>query len=316
MASPYVYLGGQLKIACVRDVAEATRCAVSISTNNGRTFDAALDSDGTGADEATIELHDAILRRYAYWLKIEIAAATPGERGPRRAGDRERHPARPADACPGSARAATRSPSPPTRPDASPPAPIACRITPDAKFAKNETTSTMGVVFDNLDVDDGSCWWQGGIGTMTVPIETPGDLVALRFGGQMRRPRRTRRDQDAGQLRRRQDLEGNRQVRRADTRQNRVLPLRQVPPGTKKTLLRYEMTGNNTVGILCFRVDADYKDPLASAAVKPFEVVHRWKENGQEKTNRAKVEKLPFSYKIDAACVPEMVSVTYEMPVK
>ena len=27
---------------------------------------------------------------------------------------------------------------------------------------------------DNLDVKDGACWWKGGVGTMTVPVETPG----------------------------------------------------------------------------------------------------------------------------------------------
>ena len=36
---------------------------------------------------------------------------------------------------------------------------IACRITSDTHFTKNETTRTMGVTFDNLRVDDGTCWW-------------------------------------------------------------------------------------------------------------------------------------------------------------
>src|SRR5438046_8113487 len=44
----------------------------------------------------------------------------------------------------------------------------------------------MGVRFENLEVQEGSCWWKSGVGTMTVPMATPGDLVALRFGAQVR----------------------------------------------------------------------------------------------------------------------------------
>ena len=34
-----------------------------------------------------------------------------------------------------------------------------------------------------------------------------------------------------------------------------------------KALLRFEMTGNNTIGVLSFRVDADYRDPLAARGI-------------------------------------------------
>ena len=44
----------------------------------------------------------------------------------------------------------------------------------------------MGVVFDNVDLKYDACWWKGGTGTMTVPIEVPGDLVALGFSAQFR----------------------------------------------------------------------------------------------------------------------------------
>ena len=45
----------------------------------------------------------------------------------------------------------------------------------------------MGVQFDNLRLTDGGgCWWQGGVGSMTVPIETPGDMTALSFGAHIR----------------------------------------------------------------------------------------------------------------------------------
>ena len=89
-----------------------------------------------------------------------------------------------------------------------------------------------------------------------------------------------------------------------------------IPAGTKKALLRYELTGNNTVGIFSFRVDADYKDPIAAVAARPFIVTHRWREGGQDKSARTTITKLPFTYQIHTDADPEMVSVTYEMPSK
>jgi hypothetical protein len=90
----------------------------------------------------------------------------------------------------------------------------------------------------------------------------------------------------------------------------------QVPAGTSKALLRYELTGNNTIGIFSFRVDADYRDPRAANAFRPVHVIHRWKENGQEKTHREVIQRLPATYTITTAGTPEMVSVTCEMPGK
>ena len=85
-----------------------------------------------------------------------------------------------------------------------------------------------------------------------------------------------------------------------------------MPPGVRKALFRFELTGNNTVGIFSFRIDGDYRDP--AGAFRPFEVVHRWKEGGQEKTHRERIARLPHRYRIETATDPEMVSVTCAMP--
>ena len=45
----------------------------------------------------------------------------------------------------------------------------------------------MGVMFDNVDLRGDACWWKGGTGTMTVPVDSPGDLVSLGFSTQFRR---------------------------------------------------------------------------------------------------------------------------------
>jgi hypothetical protein len=190
---------------------------------------------------------------------------------------------------------------------------IACRITPDARFTKNETTGTMGVTFENLEVQDGSCWWRGGVGSMTVPVEVPGDLVALRFSAQVR----ARGEQD--RVRMRPSTDGGaswREVGRVDgptPGTTRSVRAAEWPAGTRRALLRFELAGNNTIGILSFRVDADYRDPLATTS-RPFDVVHRWTEGGRPRRHVRHITALPMTYTVEAGAEPEMVSVSATMP--
>ena len=154
---------------------------VSISTNNGRTFAPIYSATVDRPTEATIDLKDKIFRRYAYWLRIELTGGAGLDRfevendfqhAPRTLpwlGKGKNTITVAADADPA---IATRS--------------IACRITPDPSFTKNETSATMGVLFDNVDLQHDACWWKGGTGIMTVPIEVPGDLVGLGFSAQVR----------------------------------------------------------------------------------------------------------------------------------
>jgi rhamnogalacturonan endolyase len=316
MSSPYVYLGGRIQLSAVARTVQ-DHVTLSLSTNNGRTFTPLWSTDKLGITRATIDLGDRITRRYAYQLRIEIvgsAAHTAGLNAFAIENDIQHAPRTlpwlgkgsntitvAADTDPG---IATRT--------------VNCRITPDATFTKNETSSSMGVVFDNLKVTEGGgCWWQYGVGTMTVPIETPGDMVALRFGGHVR----ARGAKDLVRLK--LSFDGGKtwveagQIAGPTPATTRYFRFTGVPPHTRKALLRYEMTGNNTVGLFSFRADADYRDPLAQPSpgtLHPFVVVHRWRENGREKSARTVISKLPFTYKIDTAADPEMVSVAYEMP--
>jgi hypothetical protein len=325
LASPYVYLGGRVRLKTVR-MTDADKITVSLSTNNGLTYRPFWGSVKLGVDEVSFSLGDIpapgaphgpgpMTRRYAYWLKIEITSSSPESAGlesfsvendiqhaPRTLpwlGKGNNTITVAADTDTG---LATRT--------------IACRITADAAFAKNETTSSMGVVFDNLDVKDGGCWWKGGTGTMMVPIDVPGDLVGLRFGAQVRA--RSERDLikmllsfDEGKT-----WKEAAKIAGPTPGFTQYFRFTDIPAGTKKALLRYELTGNNTVGIFSFRVDADYKDPLAAKAFRPFTVVHRWKEADQEKTHRETIAKLPATYTIKTEAEAVMVSVTYEMAAK
>jgi hypothetical protein len=75
MASPYVYLGGRLTLTARRKTAD-DKVVVSISTNNGRTFQPLWSLKETDSAKAVVDLKDRIFRRYAYWLKIEIHSAS------------------------------------------------------------------------------------------------------------------------------------------------------------------------------------------------------------------------------------------------
>ena len=307
MVSPYVYLGGRLKLKAVGRSNE-DRLTVSISTNNGRSFTELTSGPVAKPEDLTIDLKDKILRRYAYWIKLELT-----EQAGLDALEIENDIQHAPRTLPWLGKglttitvAADRDPTIATRS-------IACRITPDTGFTKNETSGTMGLTFENVNLRDDACWWKGGKGLMTVPIEVPGDLVSLGFSAQIRA--RSERDlvhivasTDGGQTWREvADMKGPTQGRTGHFR------VADWPRGTRKVLLRFEMTGNNTVGVQSFRVDADYRDPLAARTIHPFRVVHRWTEQGQAKSHTELITKLPAKYAIRTSSDPEMVSVTYEM---
>ena len=78
MVSPYVDLGGRVRLKTVRRT-DADRVSLALSTDNGRRFQP-LWSAPVGVHQAAVDLGDAILRRvYGYWLKLEIEAATTSD---------------------------------------------------------------------------------------------------------------------------------------------------------------------------------------------------------------------------------------------
>src|SRR5262249_41616852 len=142
-------------------------------------------ADRLGKQEATLDLKGRIFRRYAYWLKVEVQSRTSSGAGLEALSVENdiQHAPR---TLPWLDRgtntitvAADREPGLASRA-------VSCRITSEAGFNKNETTASMGVTFENLEVTDTACWWKGGVGTMTVPLDTPGDLVSLGFSTQFR----------------------------------------------------------------------------------------------------------------------------------
>ncbi len=282
---------------------------MSISTNNSRSFTELSSISITKPEDLTIDLKEKIFRRYAYWIRIELTQQASLE-SLEISSDFQHAPRTLPWLGKGSNTitvAADRDPSIATRS-------IACRITPDAGFTKDETSGTMGLTFENVSLRNDACWWKGGTGLMTVPIDVPGDLFSLGFSAQIR----ARSEKDLIHII--ASTDGERTWRTvADMRgptQGRTGHFRVAdwPKGTRHVLLRFEMSGNDTAGVQNFRVDADYRDPLAAKTVHPFRVVHHWIEQGRAKTHAEPITKLPTRYAIRTSDDPEMVSVSYEMP--
>ncbi|HKI17965.1 MAG TPA: hypothetical protein VKA15_08790, partial [Isosphaeraceae bacterium] len=74
MVSPYVYLGGRLRLKAAGRSA-GDKLTVAISTNNGRSFTPIHSAPIDGPTEVNLDLKQKILRRYAYWLRIELAGS-------------------------------------------------------------------------------------------------------------------------------------------------------------------------------------------------------------------------------------------------
>jgi hypothetical protein len=288
--------------------------ALALSTDNGRRYTTVWTAP-VGRAETTVDLGETVLRRYNYLVKIEIGSTTPGGAGIDALAIESdfQHAPRTLPWLGGGSNTITVAadaelgPALTTRT-------VACRITPDATFTKNETTTSMGVTFDNLDVRDSACWWKQGVGTMTVPVAVPGDLVALRLSAQVRA--RGPKDRvailastDGGGTWR--DLDAIHGPTPGATRSFRFAGW---PAGTRDLLVRFALSGTNTIGVMSFRVDADYRDPLAEQTPRPFRVIHRWKEAGQPREHIEPIKALPATYTIEAGAEPEMVSVTAEMP--
>lgn len=290
MTSPYVYLGGRVTV-------RGPGVKLSLSTDNGRRYEPVELRDGKA------ELK--ILRRYAYRLKIERAGPIESlviendiQHSPRamawlRKGDTRITVASGAD--PG---LATRT--------------VNGRINADPGFNGNETAEGLGVTFENLELAHGGCWWKGGTGRVVVPVETDGPIEALRLSAQIRA--RGERDLIVTQASFDGGATWEEVARLAGPTPgvSRAFRFEKVPPGKTRALVRFELTGHNTIGIFNFRLDADYRDPRAG--MRPFVVTHRWREGGVEKRFEQKVASLPASYTITTAAEPEMVSVEVGMP--
>ncbi len=226
MRSPYVYLDGMMQFVWDVPAGATGRVSVSISTDGGRSFV----PTGTEGIRTTIvaggKLEGWIARRYAYRIKVELLG---GARLTHLILDNDiQHAPRTLPRLEKGKNTITVSagldPTIATKT-------ITGRIAAPPGFAKNQTAESMGVTFDNLNLEHNACWWKGGTGTMTVPIDVPGDLVSLGFSAMIR----ARGDKDTrprlDEHRRRNDLARGRRHVRPDPGTDPSRPRRRLADG-------------------------------------------------------------------------------------
>ncbi len=266
--SSYVYLGGTVTLTSV--VPSGGRIRVSLSDNHGLDWKPVAEVRSSGAH--TIELKPLVYRRYDYRLRLALEGAGTGLDALRIRHDVQ-HSQR---ALPALAEGENRiafSAGPPEGTIT-----IEGNVNPDRKGKQLVYTD-----FRPQRAGVGEPHWRvtGAEGSVTFPLETPGDLTRIRFGAHYRA-----RDLGDGwdlQI----SFDDGKSFRTAGrcagptAGNSHYVVFDQVPPGIRKALVRFAGRQRNTTCLFDFRIDADYREPRGGFA--PVKVTYVWEESGQEK---------------------------------
>jgi hypothetical protein len=146
--------------------------------------------------------------------------------------------------------------------------------------------------------------------SLTIPVETPGDIARVRVGCDYRA-----RDAAEGWDIAASFDEGKtwQAAGRAagPTAQDCASVSVDAPAGARRALVR--ITGKSKGGLVLFRerIDADYKEPAGAFA--PVKVTYEWEENGQAKSDVHIATSEKDAYKINCAVKPVMKAITLEL---
>ncbi|MBA2481032.1 MAG: hypothetical protein H0V44_10230 [Planctomycetes bacterium] len=161
----------------------------------------------------------------------------------------------------------------------------------------------------NAHKDWGTLVPQAG-GSVTYPVETPNDLKRLRFGCNYR----------AGDAAEGWDLQVSfddgktfKTIDRAagPTRQNaKFVTVSDIPPKTRKALVRFAGASKGNTVLFRSRIDADYAEPHGGFA--PIQITYQWEENGQAKQDVHVATSPKDTYTITCASKPKMTAIILE----
>ncbi|HYE06954.1 MAG TPA: hypothetical protein VEL07_15665 [Planctomycetota bacterium] len=298
MPSSYVYLGGSLAFDAV--VGAGGSLKVSFSQNNGLDWSEIANVTASGAQ--TIDLTDRCYRRYDYRLRFDLAGAGTGLDALTIAHDIQ-HSQRPLPALKQGKNAITfRSARQEGR------ITIEGNIDPGVKDKQLLFTDFHPVV-ENLA--GAPLFMQAGTGSITYPVETPGDMTRIVMGC-FYRARGTgegfdfQASFDDGKTwkdfgRAEGPIAGN----------TAYHTLTEIPKGTRTALLRFAGKQNNTLGFFHHSINAHYVEPRGG--FRPVKITYRWTEGGVEKEDVHIAKKAEEAYTITCAGAPTMTSFTVEL---
>ncbi len=303
MPSSYVYLSGTLQTAFT--VGQGGSMRLFLSRNNGLDWKEIYTNTNPGAYEETLDLTPLVYRLYDYRLKFELMGTGTGLDALRISHDIQ-HSQRALPALGPGENTITFSASPNegtvtieglTRPE-----------------GKGNQLSIMEYrpVFDGVACTERGLKAPAAGGTITLPIETPGDMVRLRMGcSYQTRARNTGWDFlvsfDGGDT----WLEAGR-VEGGLPGMSGYVTFPRVGKPTRKALVRF--AGGDDSLVLNLRIDADYKEPRG--AFRPVRITYIWEEAGLEKRD-VHVAKTPReTYQIHCSTNPGSEPVMKSLVVK
>lgn len=295
MPSSYVYLTGTLtfnaRIGAGGDV------AVSFSDNNGLDWKEVARVKASG--EHRVDLSPLVLRRYDYRLKFDLHGGFTAIEALKIVHDVQ-HSQRPLPALAQGDNTITFSAGP-------------AEGTITIEGATTQRHKDKQLIFTDFHPEvtgfEQNRLFIAAPGTavITFPVQTPGDLVRLRFGAHYSALSASdgldyQVSFDKGQTwktvsRASGPVRGNCQY----------VAVADVPTGTRDALVRYSGVRKEATGIFNFRIDADYVEP--AGGFRPVRITYTWEEAGQPKQHVHVARKADEKYTIHCAVKPVMKAI-------
>jgi hypothetical protein len=298
MPSSYVYLGGTLAVDAA--VGAGGKMTISLSDNNGLDFKEVARIDRSGP--SAIDIGKLVLRRYDYRLKVEFDG--PGTGLDRLSIEHDiQHSQRALPALGKGVNKISFTSGPPEG-----------TVTVECAAEPRHRGKQLGPADFHArleGVGENQFRLEGGKGSFAFPIETPGDMVRLRFGCHYR----ARDARDGWDLQ--ASFDGGKTFRSAGRCEGptpgscKYVAIEDVPPGTRAALVRWSGTQRNTTCAFSVRIDADYRQP--AGGFRPVKVVYAWTEDGRKKRDEHVASKPEESYTIACAAAPVMESIVLEL---
>ncbi|MBA3846189.1 MAG: hypothetical protein H0X45_06055 [Planctomycetes bacterium] len=298
MPSSYVYLGGALEFAT--RVGGGGHIAVDLSDDQGIAWKPVGEIASSGNHR--LDLKPLVFRRYDYRLRLTFTGVGTGVDVLALSHDVQ-HSQRPLPALVQGANTITYSAG---RDEGT----ITLESTTRTDHADQQVRFTQ--YRPAIDGLEGSPLRVTGTqGSITFPVETPGDLVRLRFGGHYQGFGETETwdyqvsFDEGATWRTAMKTPWQHKGRTAWTE------VGDVPSGTRRALVRYLGHRGNADNVLhSFRIDADYREPHAGVA--PVRVIYRWQEDGAAKEHVEVVGEAAATWTIDCAAKPVMTEIVLE----
>jgi hypothetical protein len=297
MPSSYVYLTGQVSLKPV--VGSGGEIQILLSDNNGLDWKEVRKI--ASSDELTVDLKPFVHRRYDYRLKFILKGKGTGLQN-LKIGHDVQHSQRPLPALGtgentitfGSGNEGTVTVEGSHRP---------ANRDKQVLITDFHPVANGVTLMDELKV-------QGQKGDLTFPVETPGDIIRVRFG----LSGRVHDKNDSWTLE--VSADDGKTFKTVDRLKgparfaSKFVTAGDIPAGTRKVLVRYR--GENVAAAMIFnlRIDVDYKEPQGGFA--PLKITYAWEENGREKQDIHVASRADDVYKIKCDAAPKMKSITLE----